>query len=104
MEYEAGAFNRIIVGVVDMVAATTEEELCKMTAAEADAFKMLSKMAETEEAPMNIVTREVVLKMVAEAPKMSVGELNSMDSEAGATTAAKASTERERGALSLHMK
>ena len=52
MDYEAGAANQIIQGVVEMVAATKEEELHKMVAAEADAFKMLSTMAEAAEAPM----------------------------------------------------
>ena len=52
MESEAGTANRIIQGVVEMVAATMEEELRKMTPVEADAIKMLSTMAEAAEAPM----------------------------------------------------
>ena len=44
MESEAGTANRFIQGVVEMVTATTEEESCNMTVAEADAFKMLPMM------------------------------------------------------------
>ena len=57
MEYEAGTINRIIQGVVEMVAATMEEELCKMTSAEADVLKMLSTMAEAAEVPVMTDTR-----------------------------------------------
>ena len=39
-----------------MVAETTEEESRNTTVAEADAFKMLSTMAEAEEAPMIMYT------------------------------------------------
>ena len=52
-------------------------------------------MLEAAEALMTTETIEEVLNMVAEAPKKletAVGELNSMESEAGATTEAKAST------------
>ena len=88
MEYEAGTINRIIQGVVEMVAATMEEELCKMTSAEADVLKMLSTMAEAAEAPMTMDTREGALKMVSEAPnklETTAGELNLIELEAGAT-------------------
>ena len=66
-----------------------------MTAAEADAFKMLSTMAEAAEAPMTVETREIALKMLAERRKnldTAVGEVNLLESEAGATMAEKVST------------
>ena len=71
-----------------MVAETIEEELRKMTSAEADALKMLSTMAESAEAPMTTETREGALKMVSQVTnklEKTAGELNLMDSEAGAT-------------------
>ena len=71
-----------------MVAATMEEELSKMTSAEADALKILSMMAEAAEAPMMTETREGALTMVSEAPNKldtTEVELNLTESEAGAT-------------------
>ena len=68
-----------------MVAETTEEESRNMTVAEADAFKMLSMMAEAAEVIMTMETREIVLKILAETCKnldMAVGELNLMELEA----------------------
>ena len=68
-----------------------------MTAAEADAFKMLSKIMEAAEAPMLKETIEGVLNITAEAPnklETAAGELKLMKSEAGATTETKATTER----------
>ena len=82
MEYESSTVNRIIQGVVDMVAATMEEESRNMTSAEADALKMLSTMAEPEESPMTKERREGALKMVSEAPnklETTVRELNLME-------------------------
>ena len=61
-----------------------------MTAAEADALKMLSKTTEVEEAaeaPMSTETREGALKTAAEAHKrlkIVSEELKLMESEAGA--------------------
>ena len=69
MDSEAGTNNQIIQGFVEIVAETTEDELLKIKAAEADALKMLSAMAEAAEAPMTTEKRKGVLKMVAEAPK-----------------------------------
>ena len=66
MESEAGTTNQIIQGVVEMAVATTKEESRNMTATEADAFKMLSTMAEVTEAPMSRKTREGALKILAE--------------------------------------
>ena len=66
-----------------MVAETTEEESCNTTVSEADAFKMLSTMAEAEEAHMIMERRERVLKMLAEIGKnldTAVGEVNLMES------------------------
>ena len=83
MDSESGTANRTIQGIVEMVAAMTKEELCKMTAEKRDAFKMMSTMAE---APMTTETREVALKMVAEAPKKletEAGELNLMERRHG---------------------
>ena len=63
-----------------------------MTAAEADVLKMLSTIAEAAEEPMTMETRERVLKMLEETHKnldTTVGELNLMESEAGATMRAK---------------
>ena len=97
MGSEAGADNRIIQDVVDMVVATTKDELKNMTAEEADALKMLSIMAE---APMLTETRKGALKMVAEAPKkleMAAGEFKLTESESGTTTTVKASTEGRGG-------
>ena len=85
MEFESRSVNQIILGVVDMVAETTEEESRNMTVAEADAFKMLSMMAEAAEVIMTMETREIVLKILAETCKnldMAVGELNLMELEA----------------------
>ena len=45
MESESGTANRIIQGVVEMAAATTEEESRNITVAEADTLKILSMMA-----------------------------------------------------------
>ena len=87
MESEAGTSNQTIQGVVDMVVAMMEEESRNMTAAEADAFKMMSTMAEAAEARMTIETREGALKVVSEAPnklEITLVELNLMESEAGA--------------------
>ena len=64
MEFESRSVNQIILGVVDMVAETTEEELRNMTAAEADAFKMLSTMTEAAEEPMKMEMSDRVLKML----------------------------------------
>ena len=75
-----------------MVVETTEEEWLNMTAAEADALKMLSTMAEAAEEPMTMETREIVINMLAETCNnldTAVGELNLMESEAGATMRAK---------------
>ena len=69
MDSEAGTNNQIIQGFVEIVAETTEDELLKIKAAEADALKMLSAMEEAAEAPMTTEKRKGVLKMVAEAPK-----------------------------------
>ena len=96
MEFESGSVNRIILGAVEMVAETMEEESRNMTAAEADALKMLSTMAEAAEEPMTMETRERVLMILAETHKnldTDVGELNLMESEAGATMAEKVLTE-----------
>ena len=79
MEFESRSVNQIILGVVDMVAETTEEESRNMTAAEADALKMLSTMAEAAEEPMAMETREIVINMLAETCNnldTAVGELN----------------------------
>ena len=78
-----------------MVAEMTEEESHNITAAEADAFKMLSTMEEAAEAPMTVETREIALKMLAERRKnldTAVGEVNLLESEDGATMAEKVST------------
>ena len=64
MEFEDGAVNRIILGAVEMVAETMEEESRNMKAAEADASKMLSTMEEAAEEPKTTETRERVLKML----------------------------------------
>ena len=58
MDFEGGAVNRIILGVMDMVVEMTDEELRNMPASEADAFKMLSTMVEAAEEPMEMKTRE----------------------------------------------
>ena len=100
MEFEAGSANRIILGAVDMVTEMTEEELRNRTAVQADAFKILSTMAEAAEVPMPMETRERVIKMLEETRKnldTAVGELNLMESEAGATVEARVSTERGGG-------
>ena len=57
IESEACAANRIILGVVEMVVATTEEESRKIIEAKADAFKMLSIMAKVAEFSMPTETR-----------------------------------------------
>ena len=48
MESKSSHKKRIIQGVKDMVAATTEEGSHKMTVAEADALKMMSTMTEAK--------------------------------------------------------
>ena len=76
--------------------------MCKMTAEEADAFKMLSKTTEAAEAPMPTDTRDGALKMVAEAPKTldtEAGYLNLMELEASSTMAEKVLTEGGRVGL-----
>ena len=65
VESEAGTAYLIVRVFKEMVASTTEEVLLNMTAAEADAFKMLSTMLEAAESPMPMETREGALKMVA---------------------------------------
>ena len=90
----AGADNRIFQYVVGMVVAKTEDELRKITAAEADAFKMLSKITEAAEVTIPVETKEESLNMVVEAPKKlytASVDLKFMELESGATTAAKAS-------------
>ena len=57
---------------------------------------MLSTMSEAAEEPMTMKMRERVLKMLAETCNnldTAVGELNLMESEAGATMAEKVLTE-----------
>ena len=74
-------------GVVEMVAETMKEESRKMTLVEADMLKMLSTMAEAAEVPTTTEMIEGALNMVSEAPnnlETTVGELNLMDSKAGA--------------------
>ena len=96
IEFETGAVNRIVLGAVEIVAEKMEEESRNMTAAEADEFKMLSTMAEAAEAPTTIETRERVLNILEETCKnldTAVGELNLIESEAGATMATKGLTE-----------
>ena len=76
--------------------------MCRMTAEEADAFKMLSKTTEAAEAPMPTDTRDGALKMVAEAPKTletEAGYLNLMELEASSTMADKVLTEGGRVGL-----
>ena len=88
-----------------MVAATAEGWYCNMTAAEADTFKIMSTMTEVAEATMPTETRKVALKMVSEAPKTleaEAGDLNFMESESGATTETKVSTEGGGGGLPFH--
>ena len=68
---------------------------------------MLSTMAEEAEVPMTTETRERVLNMLEETRKhldTAVGELNLMESEAGATMAAKVSTEGGGGGGDLIIK
>ena len=81
-----GALGGDIVIPYAMVEVAKENSK-KMTEAEADALKMLSKTTEAAEAPMPTETREGAPKTAAEAHKRSETvseELKFMESESGA--------------------